>query len=150
MSVTNEPLGKWISLLHRYGQRYIHNELNEHNIGTGQLLFLTELYKGDGVLQDQLARTVGTDKGTAARAIKKLEEAGYVIRETCSGDRRSNKVFLTKKAKDIEGKLNSVLANWTGVLGDGMTAEEQLHAIFAFEKMADNAVKFIETSRSGK
>ncbi|WP_066176268.1 MarR family winged helix-turn-helix transcriptional regulator [Bacillus marinisedimentorum] len=148
--MTDESLGKWISLLHRYGQRYIHNQLNEYNIGTGQLPFLTELYKKDGVLQDQLARNVGTDKGTAARAIKKLEDAGYVKRETCLDDRRSNKVFLTKKAKDIEEELASVLANWTGVLGDGMTPEEQLYARYAFEKMAENAVKFVETSRSVK
>ena len=42
-------------------------------------MFLLELYKKDGKNQEELSEKLNIDKGTTARAIKKLEEEGFLI-----------------------------------------------------------------------
>ncbi|WP_031517853.1 MarR family winged helix-turn-helix transcriptional regulator [Desulfofalx alkaliphila] len=140
-------LGKWISLLYRYGQIYVARELKQYKIGTGQFLFLVVLYKKDGLPQDQLARCLNIDKGTTARAISKLEEAGYVSRKQNQKDLRSNLVFLTQKAKDFQPRAYSIINRWSEVITHGMSPQEVDYALALLEKMAENATVYIDNKR---
>ncbi len=142
--MSNLYLGKWISLLYRYGQIYMTKELEPFNIGKGQFLFLIALYHEDGLLQEELADCLNIDKGTTARAIAKLEQFGYVTRRPKQKDLRSNQVFLTQQAQDFKPHLYSILEKWTGILSDGMSIEEIEKAFSLLEKMALNATNYID------
>ncbi|MEW6625026.1 MAG: MarR family transcriptional regulator [Bacillota bacterium] len=146
--MSNLSLGKWISLLYRYGQIYVTKELEPYNIGKGQILFLLALYQNDGVLQEELAQQINIDKGTTARAIGKLEKAGYVTRKPNEKDLRSNQIFLTPKAQEFKPHLCSVLRRWTEILSAGMTEEEVEKAFDLLIKMAQNATNHIEKDRT--
>ena len=89
MSVPEESIGRWISVLYRIGQIYIANELEPLQIGRGQHTFLAALFHQDGISQGDLARILHMDKGAVAHALLKLERAGYIERKRDDVDRGS-------------------------------------------------------------
>ena len=76
---------------------FILEEFKRFGIGAGQYLFLLNLYKHDGITQEELTQKVKLDKATTARAIKKLEDQGYVKRVKKENDRRAYKLKSQKK-----------------------------------------------------
>ncbi|MDW7673520.1 MAG: MarR family transcriptional regulator [Bacillota bacterium] len=142
-------LGKWISILYRYGHIYLTKELEPYNIGKGQFLFLLVLYQTDGLPQEELAYLLNIDKGTTARAINKLEQAGYVFRKQNEKDLRSNRIFLTEEAKNFKPQLQAILQSWTDILKEGMTEDEVEKAFNILMKMAHNAKEHVQKDREG-
>jgi len=145
--VSSASLGKWISLLYRYGQIYISKELEPYSIGRGQFLFLLTLYSQEGLSQEELAQTLNIDKGTTARAVEKLEKNGYLYRKPRIQNLRTNEVFLTQKAKDFEPLLYSILKKWTDILSTGMSEYEIEKTFIILEKMNENATNYITKYR---
>ncbi|WP_456276871.1 MarR family winged helix-turn-helix transcriptional regulator [Bacillus sp. AK128] len=139
-----KSLGKWISILYRYGHVYVSRELEPYGIGKGQFMFLLVLYHENGLSQDEMARRLTIDKGTTARAIGKLEEEGYVFRQTSELDRRLNRVCLTEKAQKFKDEFFNVLDGWTEVLSQGLTKEEVSTAFNLLERMSQNAATHIK------
>jgi len=135
----DESIGRWISVLYRIGRARIAGELEPLGVGKGQHSLLAALYQGDGVSQGDLARVLSMDKGAVARALDKLERAGFVERRRDDADRRANLVYLTDRARDIEDRLFSVLASWTNTLAEGFTEEERRQTLALLRRMAENA-----------
>ena len=73
-----EPIGKYLSIINRKGNVFITKEISKFGIGSGQVMFLMELYKKDGISQEELSEGLNIDKATTCRAIKKLEEAEFM------------------------------------------------------------------------
>ena len=120
-----ESLGKYISELYRVQNSYLSKRFNKLNIGAGQYLFLLHLYKYRGATQEELTEMLKVDKATTTRAIKKLEDNGYVIRDKRKEDKRAYNVILTEKALDIEPKFFEVLDEWKEKLKEILTEEEE-------------------------
>jgi len=140
----DRSLGRWISLLYRYGQMFITKELQPYSIGKGQFLFLIALFRRDGMRQEELSHLLKIDKGTTARAISRLEKAGYVRREPSREDLRANLVFLTPKALEFRPKLAAVLRRWSEIMSAGMTETEVDQALAILERMAQNAIDYMQ------
>lgn len=134
-----ESLGKLISCIYRYNQIYIGKELEQYSIGSGQFSFLMRLYHKDRIHQEDLAQFLKVDKATSARAIQKLAEKGYVIKERDSSDRRAYKIFLTKKGKNLEQIVKKISAEWGKILLSGFTKDEKKFLIESLKKMVHNA-----------
>ena len=88
-------ISKNASIVYRSSQAFFDETLAPYHIGCGQQFFLMRIYEQPGISQFELAETGSFDKGTCARAVKKLEELGYLRRETRSSDRRSVQLYLT-------------------------------------------------------
>ncbi|MCF8012168.1 MAG: MarR family transcriptional regulator [Clostridiales bacterium] len=142
-----ESIGRWISMLYRYGQIYVGKKLHSYGIGKGQFMYLIKLFNEDGLSQDRLTEKLNMDKGTTARALKKLEEQGFVTREGDENDRRSKRVFLTTKARELKPLLFSVLKDWNEILSQGLSKEEKEQVLKILEKMANNASEFTREER---
>ena len=121
----NKHIGKYISQLYRKGSVFINKEVSEYGIGSGQFMFLLELYINDGKNQEEIAETLKIDKGTTARALKKLEEQGFVTRIKDENDKRSNKIYLNDKAKDVREGVLDVLNDWNKEITKSLTEEEE-------------------------
>lgn len=117
-------IGRYISQIHRRGGSFISKELSGLGVGAGQFMFLLELYRGDGRSQEDLAETLNIDKGTTARAIKKLEEEGFLTREKDEIDKRAYKLHLTDKGKSVKGSIYKVLSKWEVYMTTNLTEEE--------------------------
>ena len=131
-------IGKYISQLYRRGGAFIAKGMEQYNIGQGQFMFLLELYINDGRNQEELSKILKIDKGTTARAIKKLEEEGYIIRCKDENDKRSNIIYLTQKGKDIKDNIYSVLDEWERKINEHLDDNERELMIDLLKKVCSN------------
>ncbi|TBL77336.1 MarR family winged helix-turn-helix transcriptional regulator [Paenibacillus thalictri] len=120
-----EPVGKLISQLYRQNQKTLAKELLPYGIGGGgQYNFLKLVLIRPGITQDQMTNEAKYDKATTARAVKHLEEAGYIERRPDPKDRRSSLLYPTAKALEFAPLLQSILTEISRSLTAGLTQEE--------------------------
>ena len=136
-----DNIGKYISQLYRRGGIFITKRMEKYNIGQGQFMFLLELYIEDGRNQEELSKVLKIDKGTTARAIKKLEEEGYIERFKYEKDKRSNKIYLTQKGRDIKESIFSVLDEWERKMSEHLDESEKELMIKLLKKVCLNIDK---------
>lgn len=139
-----EPLGKRISILYRYARAYIDNRLKPYNLGSGQYLFLANLYGNDGISQDKLTNIVKVDRATTARAIDKLTAEGYIRKEINPLDKRTFLLYATKKGIDFSHELNRILDDWDKIILKGFNAEETEILLELLERAKENALNATE------
>lgn len=121
----DEYLGRWFSILHRLSLRDITQGLKEFKIGSGQIMFLLELYYSDGVRQEELSSLLNIDGANTTRAISKLEEEGYVVRLQDVEDKRAYRIYLTDKALKIKPALFDIMRSWDEKLLRTLDADEK-------------------------
>jgi len=138
-------VGRYISCIYRNFHIYLHHQLEQYNLGSGQFHFLMMLYHKDGVNQETLAETLNIDKATSARAIKKLEEQGYVTRKRDEKDRRNYNIYLTEKAKKLQPTIKTILQQWTEQLLQDITKKEEQYLFTILEKISKNATELRKT-----
>ena len=119
-----EPIGKYLSIINRKGNVFITKEISKFGIGSGQVMFLMELYKKDGISQEELSEGLNIDKATTCRAIKKLEEAEFLTRVKDKNDKRAYKLYLTQKSKDMEESIRGVLRICEDHISKNLSEEE--------------------------
>lgn len=135
---SNEYFGRYISILYRQANVFYSKELSKFGIGAGQYIFMIHLYKNDGINQEELSELVNIDKGTTAKAIKKLEELGYIERNRDLDDKRVNRIYLTKKSFDIKKEFLASLEKWEGMLTSNLSSEEILYGLKLLNKLTQN------------
>ncbi len=72
-------------------------EFKQFDLTKGQHLYLVRICENPGIFQDQLAELIKVDRTTAARAIKKLEEKGFVTKRADTANKKSAEFTRLKK-----------------------------------------------------
>lgn len=145
VDLTTESIGKWISLLYRYSQTYLNEELEQFNLGSGQYIFLLHLYGKDGINQAELSSRICIDKSTTARAIDHLVKEEYVVRKEDPEDKRAYRIYITEKALQIKPSLHEILERWNNIIADGLSMEERRCLLNSLQKMSDNVLSYYKT-----
>lgn len=135
---------RFISLLFRMFTVYLNQEMPRLKIGTGQYIFLAELFDEDGRSQDDLTRSTFLNKANTARALKKLEELGYVRRVSDSNDQRVKHTYLEPAAREIEEEFWRIILKWSEILSRDLSGQRQEQLLTDLEKMADNAFTYLK------
>ncbi|MGI6575283.1 MAG: MarR family winged helix-turn-helix transcriptional regulator [bacterium] len=130
-------LGRLLSILHRQAQVYINYVLKELNITAAEYAFLLCLYKKDGMTQEDLSTYLYIDKSATTRAIKSLEEKGYVFKNKDNADKRFNRIYLTPKAKEYKDEIRQKVRRWVEFLTEGLDKETVNVVISVLERMVD-------------
>jgi DNA-binding MarR family transcriptional regulator len=133
-----ESIGRLVSCLSRHIHAYLERTLDPYGIGSGQFPFLMRLYKNDSVSQETLARLLDVDKATSARAIKKLEDTGYVRRERDTGDGRAYRVVLTGKGKSLEPAMRRISNSLHDTVLAGFSERDRRLTLALLDRMIRN------------
>lgn len=136
--MNHEPLGKYISQIYRKANAVLIKKFSKYGIGSGQYMFLIALYNKDGIIQEELSDRVNIDKGTTARALKKLEEIGLIKKCRNEQDKRAYKVYLTDKAREIKEDFFFILREMENELVGGITEEEVHEVIRILKNICNN------------
>ncbi|WP_243110053.1 MarR family transcriptional regulator [Clostridium sp. E02] len=135
-------IGKYISILQRLNNMYYVNQLSSYQIGFGQQFFLLRIYDNPGMKIQDLASFGHFDKATAARAVKKLEEEGYVRTEMGKVDKRVRRIYATDKAKPVVEITRECVDEWSEIILEGFESEERQQAMQLLVRMANNAYQY--------
>lgn len=123
-------LGDNLFIFHKNHKNYLNNALMEYNLNLIQALCLLRIYNGNNVNQKELSDNLYLTKGAITKAIKKLEENGYIFREQSLQDRRNNILKITSKGLNLIPLLDEINSDWESKMG--------------FDELSD---EFIETFR---
>lgn len=84
--------------------RLANKHLKKLGIPHAYTLFLLQLWEEDGQTQAVLHKKIGIEQPTAVRTLDRMERDAFITRARDSSDRREVRIFLTKKAKDLQTK----------------------------------------------
>ncbi len=141
MQNMDNSVSKWVSVLYRYRKRFMSKRLEPYGIVGGMFTILLTVSKYDGINQEQISDYLKIDKTTTAKAIKKLEDEGYIRREMDCEDKRINRVYITQKTVEIIPEISMALTEWDQILRSGISEDAYQDAERTLHKMAENACK---------
>lgn len=117
-------VGRVLTHLARKCQIASGNALQPYNLTAAEEPFFMYILKNEGFTQEELTAHVGVDKAATARAVRSLEEKGYVTRIQDPADKRQNRVYPTEKAWEIAPNVRKELYTINLALTQGFTEAE--------------------------
>jgi DNA-binding MarR family transcriptional regulator len=93
------PISYAIFQLARAHRAYAAALLREMDLHPGQELLLMQLFDRDGQTQSELLESVGLDHSTVSKSLRRMQDAGLLVREPAAHDRRVMVVHLTDKGR---------------------------------------------------
>ncbi len=93
------PMSYAIFQLARAHRAYAAAMLREMDLHPGQELLLMQLIDRDGQTQSELLESVGLDHSTVSKSLRRMQDAGLLVREPAAHDRRVMVVHLTDKGR---------------------------------------------------
>lgn len=135
------PLGVFISIIHRTRLIHLNNEMKDLELTAGQVPFLMHLSHKEGITQDNLAVHLHIDKGTVARALKKLEDNGFIYREINPQNRRKYLLFLTEKGRQIVPKIHQIDKEWEKSVCSDLSDAEYIQLLNTLQTLATKSLE---------
>lgn len=132
-------IGRLISILNRQSHIFLHGALKDLDIGASEHGFLMTLFKEGAMTQEELSARIMIDKAATARAVKSLEDKGYVTRVADQSDKRAKLVACTEKAQESREEIQSALRRWTDFLTADLEPETLNLLVGTLEQMSDKA-----------
>jgi MarR family transcriptional regulator, temperature-dependent positive regulator of motility len=133
------PFGAVLTIVTRERFIFLNERLRPLGLTFGQFPVLMRLSHEQNIMQENLVRHFFLDKGTIARAARKLEAAGYISRIVDPDDRRAVRIFLTEKGEEIIPRLRAIEKEWARRVSNGLSAEEREQAESLMRRIARNS-----------
>ena len=109
----------FIALIHHISRNKLKYSLKNPNhmdmVHEGR--YLMEIHERKNLSQDDLANIFGQSKGTIAKALRKLEDKGYVERKIDENNRRKYILKTTEKGEESAILLKKDLMEWEASVG---------------------------------
>ncbi|MEI8330300.1 MAG: MarR family transcriptional regulator [Methanomicrobiales archaeon] len=138
------PFGAVVSITSRGRFIFFNERLRPLGLSAGQVPVLMLLYREQNIMQETLVRHYRLDKGTIARAVKKLEDAGFVRRITDPSNRRAVRLFLTEKGEQAAPVLRAINREWEDQVCAGLSPCEKETLTLLMRNVAKNSHMSIE------
>ena len=119
------PFGALISITSRGRFIFLNDRLRSLGLSAGQFPVLMLLFKEQNIIQETLVRHYHLDKGTIARAVRKLKDAGYIRCIIDPDNRRAVRLFLTEKGEHVAPVLQAIHQEWEEQVLTGLSHEEK-------------------------
>ncbi len=136
MSQGDNGFGLWISILNRQASMYFQRELKLYKLGPGQQAYLLALQANEQIAQEELAKRLQVDKANVSRAIKGLEEVGYISRKNSETDARILLVSLSPQGETVKIAVENIARAWIQSLRSRISEEEWQLCESALKKIA--------------
>lgn len=102
------PVSYAIFQLARAHRGFAAGLLRELDLHPGQELVLMHLFDRDGQTQSELLASVGLDHSTVSKTLRRMQDAGLLIRQPADHDRRVMVVHLTEKGRAMREPIASM------------------------------------------
>ncbi len=120
---------------------YLAEEVGDFGLHAGQVQMLVFLGHHEGLSQTELAQKLRLKPPTVAIMLRRLEHAGFIVREQQEHDRRIQTVHLSEQAKKLTGKLESISRKIEQSMLSGFSEEETQALTSYLERITANLRK---------
>lgn len=136
----NSPFIAWIHNISLNQQKYIKSKFKDLNLGH-DVRYIMFIYDNPNCSQEDLVNMFSQSKGNIAKSLKKLEDLGYIIRETDPNNRRKYMLNTTEKGNDLVPKFRKISKEWEKEVGITDSDDELRERI---REIAINGMKLVE------
>lgn len=136
----NSPFIAWIHNISLNQQKYIKSKFKNLNLGH-DVRYIMFIYDNPNCSQEDLVNMFSLSKGNIAKALKKLEDLGYVKREIDPQNRRKYMLNTTERGNELVPKYRQISKEWENKVGITDSDEELRKRIM---EIAVNGMKLIE------
>lgn len=136
----SKSVARMVGVLYRQSLTYMHHGLKDLGITPLECIFLVSLFDHEGANQEQLSSLLVIDKSATTKAMKSLENKGFVTRNQCRDDKRAKRIYTTSSAQLIKEPINAMLQQWVAFLTHEMEAEGIELTLKSLNTMVDRAV----------
>ena len=131
-------IAKELGKVYRQIQILIESKLDPFDFGRGQYLYFIHILKSPGINQETLSSILKIDKGSTARAVKKLCDTGYIVRKRCVEDRRAWRLFPSEKALEIFPEFAENMRSINEMLLENFSEDEKETIFYLLKKLSKN------------
>ena len=131
------PTTPFISLIYRKHAKYLNSKVEDVNLTYGLYPFLIEIYKHDGISQEDLAKVLYLNESTVTRSLDKLEKRGFVKK---THEKRKKIITLTDEGAEIAKKVMNYDEKWDEIIKKDLTEEEYLNFKKTLIKISEGLV----------
>jgi DNA-binding MarR family transcriptional regulator len=118
------PTTPFISLIYRKHAKYLNTKVEDVNLTYGLYPFLIEIYKHDGISQEDLAKVLYLNESTVTRSLDKLEKRGFVKKTPV---KRKKIITLTDEGAEIAKKVMNYDEKWDEIIKKDLSEEEYIN-----------------------
>ncbi|ADC46069.1 transcriptional regulator MarR family [Methanobrevibacter ruminantium M1] len=133
----------FIALIHHISQnklRYARKNPNHIDM-VHEGRYLMEIHKRKNLSQDDLANIFGQSKGTIAKALRKLEDKGYVERIINQNNRRKYILKTTQEGEKLAILLEEDLSSWEEAVGIDKLDDETKNQLRKIARKTEEILK---------
>jgi len=105
------------------------------NLTTSQVYHLLSI-PFDGIPMSGLAKKLGLDTSTLTRNVQKLENLGFIERQSDSYDRRIHRVVITREGASLIKSMENLLEDQNHDILDQIDLDTQEYLMNVLEKLA--------------
>lgn len=129
---------------------YISNvEFKEINLNKGQYIYLNRIYEIPGIINDDLARLVKSDRTAVAKAVKHLEQDDLVYKSSAISNKKIRHLYVTTKGEKLYQHLQQEEKRSQKQALTGLTLNEQEELARLLKKVSTNVAQDWEFIRQG-
>lgn len=136
-----KDFGKMIRGITSNVNYYISSNIEKYGIKQGQFEYFLLIYSTPGINQLELGKMKNVGKASVTKALKILEEDGFIRRVTDENDRRNILCYVTEKGDMIADELTHIKMNTEKDLFDNFS-QHDIELLFGYlSKLFDNSQK---------
>ncbi|MGB9201175.1 MarR family winged helix-turn-helix transcriptional regulator [Methanobacterium sp.] len=137
-------LGLLVSMIHRTRMIFLNDKIGNMDITAGQFPFIIVLSNEEGISQEELAAYFHIDKGTVARALRKLEDKEYLFRKVDSLNRRRYLIYLTEKGRKAVPTVINIEKEWENSMCSKFSKEDYNNLFDILKGLAVNSLENVD------
>jgi len=130
-------LGKYFRGITSNVNQYLEQKMAPYGIGYGQFEYFIIIALNEGINQNDIAKYKYVGKASVTKAIRILEEKGFIKRIINEKDKRNYKLYCTDKGKSIIEGFNDYQKFVEATIFAGMSDDE----INQFSKCLESVYK---------
>lgn len=111
-------IGKYISILNRQAQRYLHDVVRQYGIGYSSYFFVMYIGANPKCSQREMCNAIVIDEAMVTREMRKLLKSGYIVREHREGDAKTYEISLSETGLELYESLKDKLLEWWGSISE--------------------------------
>lgn len=116
-SYTYDRFGEILYILHKNNRKYLNDALAEYDLNLLQAMCILTICQKNDTTQKELTEILYLTKSGITKAINKLQNEGFIIKEKSSKDNRKYVLKLTEKGKEIIPHLIAINDEWEEKIG---------------------------------
>ncbi len=137
----NQSAGFLVNHVARIFARGLAARLKPLRLTTGVFPALLELWEKDGLTQKQLVVRLDIEQATMANTLARMERDGLITRKPDENDRRSQRVWLTERARSMQGAAIAAAMDENAAALAGLSDVEQRQFVALLQKVVETGGK---------